>query len=155
MIAEYFSAYFNIEIFMEKFDFFFAGQTLTPSLWAGTNNGSVYIFTMNIPGGAKRKNEKVYAQLGNKKDHLEQIFTYGRAYDQYLCNNLLFLGKEIQLKHRAPVVSIAIIDGANKSLPEPLEVEEGLCKPADSSPHHVIIGSEEQFKVGFGKYTSP
>lgn len=96
------------------------GQTLTPSLWAGTNNGSVYIFTMLIPGGSKRKNEKVCAQLG----------------------------KEIQLKHRAPVVSLSIIDGANKALPEPFEVEEGLCKPADhSSPHHVVIGSEEQFKV--------
>jgi hypothetical protein len=56
--------------------------------------------------------------------------------------------KEIQLKHRAPVIGISIIDASCRPLPEPLEVEKGLAKPADTSgPHKVIIGSEEQFKV--------
>lgn len=42
-----------------------SGQILTPSLWAGTNNGTVYIFTMTIPAAGKRRNnEKVHAQLG-------------------------------------------------------------------------------------------
>lgn len=32
------------------------------------------------------------------------------------------LAKEIQLKHRAPVISITILDGASVPLPDPLEV---------------------------------
>lgn len=35
-----------------------------PSLWAGTNNGTVYIFTIKMPGGVKRTSEKATAQLG-------------------------------------------------------------------------------------------
>lgn len=61
---------------------------------------------------------------------------------------IVVLGKEIQLKHRAPVVNIVIIDASHKPLPEPFEVERGLCKPVDNTgAHNVIIGSEEQFKV--------
>lgn len=95
-------------------------QHASHTLWAGTNNGTVYIFTMCIPPDSKRSEEKVSA----------------------------LLGKEIQLKHRAPVVNIVIIDASHKPLPEPFEVERGLCKPVDNTgAHNVIIGSEEQFKI--------
>lgn len=58
------------------------------------------------------------------------------------------LAKEIQLKHRAPVISIAVLDGASKPLPEPLEVEKGVAPlPDTTQAHRVIIGSEEQFKM--------
>nr|XP_018912290.1 PREDICTED: protein lethal(2) giant larvae-like [Bemisia tabaci] len=100
--------------------FIISMQHSTPMLWAGTNNGTVYIFTITLPPRARRNEDKVLCQLG----------------------------KEIQLRHRAPVVGISIVDGANKPLPEPFEVEKGLCKPVDvSAPHRVIIGSEEQFKI--------
>ena len=46
------------------------------------------------------------------------------------------LGKEIQLKHRAPVISIQVLD--SKGFP--------LTNDKDS-PHKVIIASEEQFKM--------
>ena len=54
------------------------------------------------------------------------------------------LAKEIQLKHRAPVVSIDIIDAACASLGD----VSGPSEPAEvSGPHRVVISSEEQFKV--------
>lgn len=52
-----------------------------------------------------------------------------------------FLGKEIQLKHRAPVIGVNIIDGANNAV-------EPDSKPGETiPPHRVIICSEEQIKV--------
>ncbi|KAG8233909.1 hypothetical protein J437_LFUL005237 [Ladona fulva] len=95
-------------------------QSTTPTLWAGTNNGTVFVFTIAIPSGQKRMEEDVSGQLG----------------------------KEIQLKHRAPVISIAVVDGNAVPLPEPLEVEKGLApQPDNSAPHRVLICSEEQFKM--------
>lgn len=100
--------------------FIISVQHSTPMLWAGTNNGTVYIFTITLPPRAKKNEEKILCQLG----------------------------KEIQLRHRAPVIGISIVDGACRPLPEPFEVEKGLCKPVDiTAPHRVIIGSEEQFKI--------
>ncbi|XP_044005271.1 lethal(2) giant larvae protein homolog 1 isoform X2 [Aphidius gifuensis] len=95
--------------------FIISMQNTTPTLWAGTNNGTVYVFTLAIPAGIRRKDENV------------------------ICT----LGKEIQLKHRAPVIAITIIDGSSVPLPEPYETD----KPDMTSPHRVIIASEEQFKI--------
>ncbi|KAK9887726.1 hypothetical protein WA026_000044 [Henosepilachna vigintioctopunctata] len=95
-------------------------QNTNPTLWAGTNNGTVYAFTIVVPGSGKRDTENVVCQLA----------------------------KEIQLKHRAPVISIAVLDGSNKPLPEPLEVEKGLAPlPDTTQAHRVVIASEEQFKI--------
>lgn len=93
---------------------------MTATMWAGTNNGTVFVFTVTIPLGARRTEEDVSCQLG----------------------------KEIQLKHRAPVIGIAVIDGTNSPLPEPYEMEKGSSKQQDS-PHRVVICSEEQFKVNY------
>lgn len=88
-------------------------QNMTPTLWAGTNNGTVYVFTIAIPGGTKRTEESVSCQLG----------------------------KEIQLKHRAPVIGVSVIDGASNAV-------EPDSKPGDTvPPHRVIICSEEQIKI--------
>ncbi|KAJ8679019.1 hypothetical protein QAD02_014806 [Eretmocerus hayati] len=95
-------------------------QNTTPTLWAGTNNGTVYVFTLAIPAGVRRTEEDVNCTLG----------------------------KEIQLKHRAPVIAITILDGSNVPLPEPFEAERGICPGPDmASPHRVLIASEEQFKI--------
>lgn len=95
-------------------------QNTTPTLWAGTNNGTVYVFTLAIPAGARRKEEDVNCTLG----------------------------KEIQLKHRAPVIAITILDGSSIPLPEAFEVEKGVSSGPDmNSPHRVVIASEEQFKI--------
>ncbi|XP_047351120.1 lethal(2) giant larvae protein homolog 1 isoform X1 [Vespa velutina] len=95
-------------------------QNTTPTLWAGTNNGTVYVFTLAIPAGVRRTEEDVNCTLG----------------------------KEIQLKHRAPVIAITILDGSNVPLPEPFEAEKGVSPGPDmTSPHRVLIASEEQFKI--------
>lgn len=92
------------------FFFFFVVQTTTPTFWAGTNNGTVYAFTINMPPAAKRRETAVVSQLG----------------------------KEIQLKHRAPVLSIHVVD--NKGCPVRRETPP---------PHRVLIISEEQIKVRY------
>lgn len=95
-------------------------QNTTPTLWAGTNNGTVYVFTLAIPAGVRRTEEDVNCTLG----------------------------KEIQLKHRAPVIAITILDGSSVPLPEPFEAEKGVAPGPDmASPHRVVIASEEQFKI--------
>ena len=100
--------------------FFILVQNTTPTLWAGTNNGTVYVFTLAIPADGKRLDEDVNCTLG----------------------------KEIHLKHRAPVIGITILDGSNVPLPEPFEVVQGLSLgPNVISPHKVVIASEEQFKI--------
>lgn len=87
-------------------------HSLTPSLWVGTNNGTVYVFTLAIPSGDKRKEENVSCQLG----------------------------KEIQLKHRAPVINISLMDGNCNSVDTS---RSGTHPPL----HKVLISSEEQIKV--------
>ncbi|XP_043284182.1 lethal(2) giant larvae protein homolog 1 isoform X3 [Venturia canescens] len=95
-------------------------QNTTPTLWAGTNNGTVYVFTLAIPAGVRRTEEDVNCTLG----------------------------KEIQLKHRAPVIAITILDGSSVPLPEPFEAEKGVTPGPDmTAPHRVVIASEEQFKI--------
>ncbi|XP_018324100.2 uncharacterized protein LOC108736234 [Agrilus planipennis] len=95
-------------------------QNTTPTMWAGTNNGTIYVFTIVVPSSQKRDVDDVHCQLA----------------------------KEIQLKHRAPVIGIAVLDGSSKPLPEPLEVEKELAPlPDTTQPHRVIIASEEQFKI--------
>ncbi|XP_011703829.1 PREDICTED: lethal(2) giant larvae protein homolog 1 isoform X4 [Wasmannia auropunctata] len=95
-------------------------QNTTPTLWAGTNNGTVYVFTLAIPAGVRRTEEDVNCTLG----------------------------KEIQLKHRAPVIAITILDGSGVPLPEPYEAEKGVTPGPDmTSTHRVVIASEEQFKI--------
>ncbi|XP_014217834.1 lethal(2) giant larvae protein homolog 1-like, partial [Copidosoma floridanum] len=100
--------------------FIISMQNTTPTLWAGTNNGTVYVFTLAIPAGVRRAEEDINCTLG----------------------------KEIQLKHRAPVIAITILDGSNVPLPEPYEAERGVCPGPDmSAAHRVVIASEEQFKI--------
>ena len=62
---------------------------------------------------------------------------------------LAVIAKEIKLRHKAPVIHIAVVDGKSRVLPEPLEVQNERAKAADySGPHHtVVICSEEQLKV--------
>lgn len=54
------------------FFFVIVVQNTTPTLWAGTNNGTVYVFTIVVPSSSKRETDDVVCQLA----------------------------KEIQLKHR-------------------------------------------------------
>ncbi|CAL1588874.1 unnamed protein product [Knipowitschia caucasica] len=101
-----------------------------PTLWAGTNSGSVYAYALEVPGvGAARACER------------------GGPNDSSACVEAV-LGKEIQLMHRAPVVSISVLDGRGKPLPEPYEASQDLAIAPDmTNAHSVLIASEEQLKV--------
>ncbi|XP_030645694.1 lethal(2) giant larvae protein homolog 1 isoform X2 [Chanos chanos] len=91
-----------------------------PTMWAGTNSGCVYAYALDVPSQEKFSEQSVEA----------------------------LLGKEIQLMHRAPVVSIGVLDGRGNPLPEPYEVSRDLAKAPDmQGSHSVLIASEEQFKV--------
>ncbi|XP_018014313.1 lethal(2) giant larvae protein homolog 1 isoform X2 [Hyalella azteca] len=95
-------------------------QMMSATLWAGTNSGAIFVFTIAIPPSEKRKELPVTVQLG----------------------------KEIHLKHAAPVLSVTILDGQSRPFPPPLAVKKELVKgPDTSAPHKVLICSEEQFKV--------
>ena len=101
-----------------------------PTLWAGTNSGSVYAYALEVPGvGSGRTCER------------------GGASDSSVCVEAV-LGKEIQLMHRAPVVSISVLDGRGKPLPDPYEASQDLAIAPDmTNAHSVLIASEEQLKV--------
>uniref|UniRef100_A0A8C5PSX4 LLGL scribble cell polarity complex component 1 n=1 Tax=Leptobrachium leishanense TaxID=445787 RepID=A0A8C5PSX4_9ANUR len=91
-----------------------------PTMWAGTNSGSVFAYALEVPSREKFSERCAEAVLG----------------------------KEIQLMHRAPVVSIAVLDGRGNPLPEPYEVSRDLAKAPDmQGTHSVLIASEEQFKI--------
>lgn len=62
--------------------------------------------------------------------------------------------KEIQLMHRAPVVGIVVLDGHGAPLPDPLEVAHDLARSPDmQGSHHLLVISEEQFKVRTATHT--
>ncbi|KAL0279473.1 UNVERIFIED_CONTAM: hypothetical protein PYX00_001022 [Menopon gallinae] len=88
--------------------FLVSPQHAIPTFWVGTNNGTVYAFTISLPPRDKRKDADVSSHLG----------------------------KEIQLKHRAPVLSVTVVDANG------LPVHEHSVPP-----HRVLICSEEQFKI--------
>lgn len=96
-------------------NFPFTVHSTTATLWSATNASCVSVFVLNIP--PKSVNDVPAEQ--------RKMITAQ-------------LAKSIQLKHRAPVVSISIFDNAGV----PLE----LSGPG-TAPHRVLIASEEQFKV--------
>lgn len=74
----------------------------------------------------------------------------GGASESSVCVEAV-LGKEIQLMHRAPVVSICVLDGRGKPLPDPYEASQDLAIAPDmTNAHSVLIASEEQLKVSSG-----
>lgn len=77
-----------------------------PTLWSATNSSTVSVYVLNIPE----------AQEDTPVDQRKPVTGQ--------------LAKEIQLKHRAPVVGIGVVN-----------VGFG------QSPHRLVIASEEQFKV--------
>ena len=116
----------------------------THSLWVGTNGGHVYVYSItNIPTSLNNDSNSIIVSDPSVK-----------------CS----LAKEIRLKHKAPVLSIVVLNGANQI------VGHGSNIPSTDGPHRasvvavpshsdhaapvptaalhkVLICSEEQFKV--------
>lgn len=90
-------------------------STTSATLWSATNASCVSVFILHIP--PKPDTETPVSQ--RKMTHAQ-------------------LAKEIQMKHRAPIVDIIVFDAVGFPLEHP---ERGIV------PHRVLIASEEQFKV--------
>ncbi|XP_053671237.1 lethal(2) giant larvae protein isoform X1 [Anopheles nili] len=98
-----------------------------PTLWAGTNSSCVSVFVLHLPPKAPAA---ASGENGSDETTAAAVVTppvTGK------------LAKEIQMKHRAPIIGIAVVD--NNGVPLELQNVPG---PA---PHRVLIASEEQFKV--------
>ncbi|KAJ8037464.1 Lethal(2) giant larvae protein-like 2 [Holothuria leucospilota] len=95
------------------------GNTPSASLWVGTNSGIIYVFTLDIPVGENRVMGSVLADIA----------------------------KEVKLKHGAPVVSMAVVDGDSNPIPDPIEIKHQRAKPPTPTGHQLIVCSEEQFKA--------
>jgi len=100
--------------------FLVMGQQHTPTLWAGTNAGSVFVYQITVPSSSKRETDSVQC----------------------------LLAKEIHLRHHAPVISVCVIDRNQFPLPSSLDVQHERSRHPDmSGGHSVIICSEEQLKI--------
>lgn len=100
-------------------------HVLLPTLWVGTNFGTISIFSLLLPQ-EKEKKQKVTAAL---------------------C-------KEIQLRHHAPVINIEIIEASTgRPLDDILRKQSkridvpSLMLPSDVHRTQVIVVSEEQLKA--------
>lgn len=56
------------------------------------------------------------------------------------------LAKEIQLKHKAPVIAIQVLDAGGVPIPDP-KGDNNSPGVETTQPHRVLIASEEQFKM--------
>lgn len=95
--------------------FFPLGVVNSPTYWVGTNSGSVLIFSLVLPLPENRREEEIHASLS----------------------------KEIQLRHHAPVVHIAVIDSQGSPVNEKVPTKDS----STDGSQKVVICSEEQFKV--------
>uniref|UniRef100_A0A182PZT4 Lethal giant larvae homologue 2 domain-containing protein n=1 Tax=Anopheles farauti TaxID=69004 RepID=A0A182PZT4_9DIPT len=100
-----------------------------PTLWAGTNSSCVSVFVLHLP-------PKQPAAAGGENGTEETTTATSPPQGPPVTGKL---AKEIQMKHRAPIIGIAVVDSNG----EPLEFQN-VPGPA---PHRVLIASEEQFKV--------
>ncbi|XP_058062000.1 lethal(2) giant larvae protein isoform X1 [Anopheles bellator] len=100
-----------------------------PTLWAGTNASCVSVFVLNLP-------PKPAAPVARASGENEEPTAAPAAKTAPVTGKL---AKEIQMKHRAPIIGIAVVDSNGV----PLELQN-VPGPA---PHRVLIASEEQFKV--------
>lgn len=90
------------------------------TLWSATNASTVSVFLLHLPTAAATQTTPPPGQR--------------RVTAQ--------LAKEIQLKHRAPVVGIAIFDATGCPVDQ-------IASPNSNGvlPHRLLIASEEQFKI--------
>ncbi|KAL7742468.1 hypothetical protein ACLKA6_019096 [Drosophila palustris] len=99
----------------------------SPTLWSATNSSTVSVFLLHLPPAQTAATTLPPAS--------------GNATPQTPRRISAQLAKEIQLKHRAPVVGISIFDQTGCPVDQLNYGENG------TPPHRVLIASEEQFKV--------
>ncbi|XP_017470022.1 PREDICTED: protein lethal(2) giant larvae [Rhagoletis zephyria] len=103
----------------------------SPTLWSATNSSTVSVFLLHLPAAQTVATNML--PVSENTAATNAALQPRRASAQ--------LAKEIQLKHRAPVVGIAIFDQHGC----PVDQQRNIS--AVSPPHRLLIASEEQFKV--------
>lgn len=96
-------------------------------MWSATNASTVSVFLLHLPPAQTAATSEPPAS--------------GNATPQAPRRISAQLAKEIQLKHRAPVIGISIFDQSGSPVDQLNSGENG------TPPHRVLIASEEQFKV--------
>ena len=129
-----------------------SGSSPVPSLWVGTNSGSILIHTLSIPSEDRRSGvipPVVPSEEAPVAVAEESAIDAPSAASPALPESVsVTLAKEIQLKHRAAVVFIQVIDSTGYPIPGAFEVEKGRAKAASTvGSQKVLIVSEEQFKL--------
>ncbi|XP_037957750.1 lethal(2) giant larvae protein isoform X2 [Teleopsis dalmanni] len=98
----------------------------SPTLWSATNSSTVSVFLLHLPPAQTAATSTPPASGDTSAPQIRRVTAQ--------------LAKEIQLKHRAPVVGISIFDQTGCPV-------EQLNGGNGSPPHRVLIASEEQFKI--------
>jgi len=134
-----------------------SGGGADPTLWIGTNAGSILIFTISIPSTIeKRLGIPVADPPQEEQEPVPEVAGREVAVDgpppppppPVQEDVSLTLAKEIQLRHRAPVIFIQVVDGSGFPIPNAFEVEKGVSKqPSTIGSQKVLIISEEQLKL--------
>ena len=147
----------------------------TRSLWAGTNGGHVYVYSITgvdtqIANSATNgpNNAAAIATDQTTSCTMGLYFVFIDLTDKLNEFSLKFLAKEIRLKHKAPVLSIAVLDSLSQSVGQgsaipiiestpnqqnaPVQTNNTTENVSPTSTvaatsHKVLICSEEQFKV--------
>ena len=104
----------------DLFPHIFSEVTTSPTLWAGTNSGQVLAFVLTFSKNEeKRKEDKVeviFVQYFCKNSFNSSLIKFSKHLKNYVHTTYfqlqVTLGKEVQLKHRAPVLAIQILDGS-------------------------------------------
>lgn len=104
----------------------FVVNITSPTLWSATNASTVSVFLLHLPPTQS-------AATAVSPTGAETVPPPPRRVSAQLA-------KEIQLKHRAPVIGIAVIDSTGCPV-------EQLGGGNGTPPHRVLIASEEQFKI--------
>ncbi|EDW71166.1 lethal(2) giant larvae protein [Drosophila virilis] len=99
----------------------------SPTLWSATNASTVSVFLLHLPPAQTAATTGPPASGNTTPQSPRRISAQ--------------LAKEIQLKHRAPVIGISIFDQSGCPVDQLNYGENG------TPPHRVLIASEEQFKV--------
>ncbi|XP_030384234.1 protein lethal(2) giant larvae isoform X2 [Scaptodrosophila lebanonensis] len=99
----------------------------SPTLWSATNASTVSVFLLHLPP--------------TQTAATAQPSVSGSSTPQLPRRISAQLAKEIQLKHRAPVVGISIFDQTGSPVDQFGSGVNGV------PPHRLLIASEEQFKV--------
>lgn len=131
-----------------------------PTLWVGTNSGQVLVYAITLASEQQDEEQQPQQQQQDEEQQQQQQQQDQQQQDQQAAAvsetslTTAKLAKEIQLKHRAPIIAIitspeappqsvsSVADSSVKSSPEK---QLGDKDPALQA--RVFICSEEQFKV--------